>query len=120
MVIFIAEAVFLYYDLSLAKTVPSWLFIYMTISLLVYQALDAFDGMHARNLRACSPLGQLFDAGIDAPLHGIIIAAHLQSVKAGSGPLTFLYFHSLVVSFGLSRNHHVLGQLLHGALADVL
>eukprot|EP01022_Parablepharisma_sp_SALTPOND_P005277 TRINITY_DN122063_c2_g1_i1.p8 TRINITY_DN122063_c2_g1~~TRINITY_DN122063_c2_g1_i1.p8 ORF type:complete len:105 (+),score=12.54 TRINITY_DN122063_c2_g1_i1:375-689(+) len=95
--VFLAEAVFLYYDVNFDQDIPSWAFVYMSVTLLLYQALDAFDGIHARNIRMCSPLGQLFDAGIDAPLHGICVAIHLRAVKMGSSFLGFFYFHSLIV-----------------------
>jgi len=102
-VVFIAEFVVLYHDLSLASNIPSWVFFYCAGSLLVYQALDAFDGMHARNIKIGSPLGQLFDAGIDAPLHGFLIMMQFEALKNGSSFVAFFYFISLVASFYTSH-----------------
>lgn len=103
-VVIIAEVVLLYHDMTLANTIPSWCFIYISISFIIYQTMDTLDGIHARNYRMSSPLGQLFDAGIDAPLHGFLEAQHLEALKAGHSMLGFVYLVSLIViSFLTSR-----------------
>lgn len=64
-------ATYVYYsggDLSLSPTtaVPSWVFFSFAIGLFTYQSLDAIDGKQARRTGTSSPLGQLFDHGVDA------------------------------------------------------
>lgn len=93
----IAEIVLLSYDTSLASTLPSWLLVYISISFIIYQTMDTLDGIHARNHRMSSPLGQLFDAGIDAPLHGFLEMQHLATLKAGTSMLGFAYLTALIV-----------------------
>jgi len=115
-VVIIAEIVMLSYDMTLAKTIPGWLIVYIAVSFLVYQILDTLDGIHARNHRMSSPLGQLFDAGIDAPLHGFLKAQHLGILKAGSSMLGFSYLTALIVLL-LSKT---LGKFLYRSLAYVL
>jgi phosphatidylglycerophosphate synthase len=44
---------------------PRWLCFYMAFSLFLYQTLDALDGKQARRIGQCTPLGQLFDHGVD-------------------------------------------------------
>ena len=45
---------------------PSYLLVWLSVSLFVYQTLDAIDGKHARKINMCSPLGEVFDHGCDA------------------------------------------------------
>lgn len=45
---------------------PNWIFLFNTISMLLYQTLDNMDGKHARKTNSSSPLGLLFDHGCDA------------------------------------------------------
>lgn len=46
--------------------VPSYIFLVNGISILVYQTLDNMDGKQARKTGSSSPLGLLFDHGLDA------------------------------------------------------
>ena len=46
--------------------VPSWVFCFNAIAILIYQTLDNMDGKQARRVGASSPLGLLFDHGCDA------------------------------------------------------
>lgn len=45
--------------------------------------MDAIDGKHARNIKASSPMGTLFDHGIDAfTTHFVILGhAHCMSIS---------------------------------------
>ena len=86
-----------FYDVSLEKVVPSWTFYYAAFATFAYQTLDALDGLHARNIKACGPLGQLFDHGVDAISHGMLIVTQIEAFKMGPSLLSFLYFHGLVV-----------------------
>ena len=45
---------------------PRWVFFWNGIVLLVYQTLDNMDGKQARTTQSSSPLGMLFDHGVDA------------------------------------------------------
>jgi ethanolaminephosphotransferase len=56
----------LYYDPGLEHGVPSWVYFGWAISLFLYQAFDAVDGMQARRTGQSSPLGEMFDHGCDA------------------------------------------------------
>lgn len=48
------------------ESVPSWIFLFNAIAMLVYQTLDNMDGKQARRTQKSSPLGLLFDHGCDA------------------------------------------------------
>jgi len=45
---------------------PSWIFGFNGAAMLIYQTLDNMDGKQARRTGSSSPLGLLFDHGIDA------------------------------------------------------
>mmetsp|Transcript_15590 Transcript_15590/g.29406 ORF Transcript_15590/g.29406 Transcript_15590/m.29406 type:complete len:432 (-) Transcript_15590:99-1394(-) len=49
-----------------SSSVPSYIFLVNAIALLVYQTLDNMDGKQARKTGSSSPLGLLFDHGLDA------------------------------------------------------
>ncbi|ORY74615.1 peptidase C65 Otubain-domain-containing protein [Protomyces lactucae-debilis] len=56
----------LYYDPGLEHGVPPWVSLGWAVSLFLYQAFDAVDGMQARRTGQSSPLGEMFDHGCDA------------------------------------------------------
>ena len=45
---------------------PRWVFFWNAIAILCYQTLDNMDGKQAQRTKSSSPLGLLFDHGIDA------------------------------------------------------
>lgn len=54
-----------YYCPDFATPPPRWLCFMMSLSLFIYQTMDAIDGKQARRIRQSTPLGQLFDHGCD-------------------------------------------------------
>merc|ERR1712226_1725701 len=44
---------------------PSWLYFTAAFSMWFYQTMDCMDGKQARRLGCSTPLGQLFDHGVD-------------------------------------------------------
>jgi len=94
-------ALLIFQDFTLAKNIPNWNFFVFAFACFAYQTFDAVDGVHARMLKASSPLGQLFDHGIDALLHGALLTTQMQAMKTGGSFMSFVYFFSLVVSQSL-------------------
>jgi len=45
---------------------PPWMYVYAAVSLFAYQTIDNLDGRQARRTGSSSPLGLLFDHGVDA------------------------------------------------------
>ena len=86
------------YDFTLKGTIPSWTFFYSAFAIFAYQTLDSLDGIHARNINASSPLGQLFDHGIDAFAHGVLTMIHLQALSTGSSSFSFVILSTLAVT----------------------
>lgn len=59
---------------------PSWLYVSLAVGLFLYQTFDNIDGKQARRTGSSSPLGELFDHGIDSlncTLGGIVMCAAL-------------------------------------------
>ena len=67
-IIFQYLAVFLifFYDFTLTKQLPMWMYMAFVFCLFTAQTLDAIDGKHARNTGRQSSLGQFMDHGCDA------------------------------------------------------
>ena len=63
----------------------------------MYQNFDALDGKQARKLGLASPLGQLFDHGIDCCLTTVYIMNFIIMFKIGQSPFIFVYI--LFVNF---------------------
>lgn len=55
----------LYYDITMTQTLPRWTYLVMAIGVFLFQTLDGVDGKQARKTNSSSPLGQLFDHGLD-------------------------------------------------------
>jgi ethanolaminephosphotransferase len=60
--------IMLFYDQNFTKLLPPWVYVIASIFQVIYHTLDAVDGKHARETKSSSPLGQLFDHGIDISL----------------------------------------------------
>lgn len=69
-----------YYIPDLIGPGPSWLYFSFALGLFLYQTFDNVDGKQARRTGSSSPLGELFDHGIDSlncTLGGIVMCAAL-------------------------------------------
>jgi len=73
----------LYYDSTMSKTLPTWLYFYFVFVIFVGQTTDAIDGKHARNTNRSSPLGQIMDHGCDAFSNSFIIIMCAQAHRYG-------------------------------------
>jgi ethanolaminephosphotransferase len=80
--IVVAYLLMLCYDFTFKKEIPSWVFLFASFAIFVYQTLDAMDGKQARRTKSSSALGQLFDHGCDSFV--IIFGALMLSQAAGA------------------------------------
>lgn len=72
------------YDFTVAKKlheyqIPQWVFIVAGINVFVAYTLDGIDGKHARRTGSSSPVGELFDHGLDS-YSSIFIMVYLFSL----------------------------------------
>eukprot|EP01083_Nonionella_stella_P147964 467659_1 len=65
-------------------SVETWLCYMLGVSLFVYQTMDAIDGKQARRTKQSSPLGQLFDHGIDALICTFFFVNTLAILQMGT------------------------------------
>ena len=101
-----------FYDLSLGKEVPCFIYIFFAFLVFFGQTMDAIDGKHARNTKRSSPLGQLMDHGCDAFSNSFIIIMVAQSVLLGSSIYTILIQTQVQLLFYASQwEEHYTGVL---------
>ena len=72
------------------KEMPSWIFFVFSASIWLYSTFDNVDGKQARRTNSSSPLGELFDHGIDAL--NCTIGSFLQACVLGYGKTYGLFF----------------------------
>ncbi|KAL2915545.1 hypothetical protein HK105_204947 [Polyrhizophydium stewartii] len=71
------------YTPDLLSGEPSWIYFSMALGIWLYSTFDNVDGKQARRTGSSSPLGELFDHGIDAL--NATFATILQAAGAGTG-----------------------------------
>ena len=86
-----------YCGLHGVETAPSWVYYYAAITLFAYQTLDAIDGKQARRTGTGSPLGELFDHGMDCIANAFFLPMMTMSILGGND-LTASYFLILIFS----------------------
>jgi ethanolaminephosphotransferase len=59
-------AILMYYSPGLDVAGPNWIYFSFAIGLWMYSTFDNVDGKQARRTNSSSPLGEIFDHGIDA------------------------------------------------------
>ena len=65
------------------KPIDKWWFILNGVGYFVYRILDEMDGKQARKTGNASPVGLLFDHGLDAYTVGIVSLTFLKSMQIG-------------------------------------
>ncbi|OJJ43454.1 hypothetical protein ASPZODRAFT_136320 [Penicilliopsis zonata CBS 506.65] len=81
----------LYYNPTLDRDCPAWVYVSCALGLFLYQTFDAVDGMQARRTRQSGPLGELFDHSVDAcntALGALIFAAVMNLGQSWATILT--------------------------------
>ncbi|CAE7431951.1 captC, partial [Symbiodinium microadriaticum] len=71
------------YNPSLESDGPRWLGLITAINLFIYQTLDNMDGKQARKTGTSSPLGMLFDHGVDAINTGLLMIPICSAMGTG-------------------------------------
>lgn len=76
------------YSHDMRQPIPPWLCLYSGLACFAYQTIDNLDGRQARRTGSSSPLGLLFDHGVDA-LNVTLAALLLMTVfqLGNTGPL---------------------------------
>jgi len=97
---------------------PSWVYFYAAGSLFAYQTLDAIDGKQARRTGTGSPLGELFDHGMDCIANCFFLPMMALATQGGLDlDKSFILCWMCVGSFYTSHwVHYVTGSLTFGLI----
>ncbi|EFC44801.1 predicted protein, partial [Naegleria gruberi] len=71
-------------DTFLMGYLPRWVFFINALCIFLYQTFDNLDGKQARNMKQSSPLGEMFDHGVDALTCTLGGMAFLATAAAGN------------------------------------
>ena len=91
-----------YSDPFFGQAPPRWLSASWCITMLFYQTMDAVDGKQARRTGSSSPLGQLFDHGLDSVANLLQHAAVASIACSSSMPWIMFSMESMMIGFLLA------------------
>lgn len=95
--------------------IPGWVLVVNGMCLIVYYTLDCMDGKQARRTNSSSPLGQLFDHGVDC-LANLSHLSLMQAILGLSGPHYMILQSSLQLGFFQAQfEEYYTGSLPHAA-----
>ncbi|EGE00520.1 aminoalcoholphosphotransferase [Trichophyton tonsurans CBS 112818] len=89
----------LWYNPTLDKDCPPWVYLSWAVGLFLYQTFDAVDGTQARRTKQSGPLGELFDHGVDACNTGLGVLIFAGAVNLGQSWATVLTLFGAVFTF---------------------
>ena len=81
---------------DLVCTGPRWLYFVLPLLNFGWQTLDAVDGKHARNTGSSSPLGCLFDHGLDGLTWAQYFVPIIGAMQWGVGTTSMVVFFNAV------------------------
>jgi len=79
----IATVLAMYLAPTYTEVVPQWACFVYVFCLFMYQTMDNIDGKQARRTGAGSPLGELFDHGVDSLVMGMFVMIVSSVLRAG-------------------------------------
>jgi phosphatidylglycerophosphate synthase len=84
---------------------PRWMYACaFPLLTMFYQTMDGIDGKHARRTGTGSPMGELFDHGVDAVVASLITLLGMDVMLAGAGTTVCLWnLIGVQINFGVSN-----------------
>ena len=89
----------LLYSPSFSTPLPPWLCYFAGFILFAYQTIDNLDGRQARRTSSSSPLGLLFDHGVDAINVTISTMVMMNVLQVGTSPKLFYLWSTVFIPF---------------------
>lgn len=89
----------LWYNPTLDRDCPPWVYYSWAAGLFLYQTFDAVDGSQARRTRQSGPLGELFDHGVDALNTSLEVLLFAGSQNMGQGWKTVATLFASLMTF---------------------
>eukprot|EP00656_Telonema_subtile_P005524 TRINITY_DN1250_c0_g5_i1.p1 TRINITY_DN1250_c0_g5~~TRINITY_DN1250_c0_g5_i1.p1 ORF type:complete len:483 (+),score=89.79 TRINITY_DN1250_c0_g5_i1:92-1540(+) len=94
----------LYLSPELDGSCPQWWYLFTAFTCFFYQTMDGSDGKQARATKSGSPLGELFDHGVDALVTPIYVAFTIELQGFGiSSPIGCLALVLSMTAFAMSN-----------------
>jgi len=78
-----ATAIAMYLTPTYTEIVPRWACFVYALCIFLYQTMDNIDGKQARRTGAGSPLGELFDHGVDSLVMGMFVMIVSTVLRVG-------------------------------------
>lgn len=98
--------------------VDGWFCVLTGVSFFVYNTLDNIDGKQARRTGTGSPMGMLFDHGLDATTCVVGNYPFLRMWQGGPGlPALVLVMMSTIMAYYLFLEEYYMGKLVLGQLS---
>ncbi|XP_051826190.1 ethanolaminephosphotransferase 1-like [Antechinus flavipes] len=97
------------YTASGSRLIPNWVWWFAALSTFSAYALDSIDGKHARRTQSSSPLGELFDHGLDSWATSLFTISWFSvCASPGDSPgfskhTMFLFLSIVLLNFMLSH-----------------
>ncbi|KAA8914677.1 CDP-alcohol phosphatidyltransferase-domain-containing protein [Sphaerosporella brunnea] len=92
----------LWYNPTLDRDCPAWVYASFGLGLFLYQTFDACDGTQARRTGQSGPLGELFDHGVDAINTTLGVVIFAGTVNLGQSWATLLTAFASLCAFYLT------------------
>ena len=106
------------YSPNMDKVVPDWVVFLAGYCTVAYYTLDCMDGKQARRTQTSSPLGQLFDHGIDCLGNLAHISTFASYAMIGGTKWILLFQTNLQVSFFMAQWEEYYTQILPHAMGN--
>ncbi|GMH50840.1 hypothetical protein TL16_g00882 [Triparma laevis f. inornata] len=112
-------SLFLHYSPNLDSEVPWWVFLVSGFCTWAYYTLDCLDGKQARRTGSSSPLGQLFDHGVDCignlahftAIGSCLASGPTRTTLAGQVALQFSFFVAQWQEYHTRELPHKFGEV---------
>uniref|UniRef100_A0A8C3BBZ7 Ethanolaminephosphotransferase 1 n=1 Tax=Cairina moschata TaxID=8855 RepID=A0A8C3BBZ7_CAIMO len=89
--------------------VPTWVWLFSAFTTFCAYALDSIDGKHARRTQSSSPLGELFDHGLDSWATSIFVLSFFSVCSRDNGKtgvsVYTMYIYLSIVLFNFMCSH---------------
>uniref|UniRef100_A0A8B9PJD0 Ethanolaminephosphotransferase 1 n=1 Tax=Apteryx owenii TaxID=8824 RepID=A0A8B9PJD0_APTOW len=89
--------------------VPTWVWLFSAFTTFCAYTLDSIDGKHARRTQSSSPLGELFDHGLDSWATSIFVLSFFSVCSRDNGKtgvsVYTMYIYLSVVLFNFMCSH---------------
>uniref|UniRef100_A0A8D0FQG0 Ethanolaminephosphotransferase 1 n=1 Tax=Strix occidentalis caurina TaxID=311401 RepID=A0A8D0FQG0_STROC len=89
--------------------VPTWVWLFSAFTTFCAYALDSIDGKHARRTQSSTPLGELFDHGLDSWATSIFVLSFFSVCSRDNGKtgvsVYTMYIYLSIVLFNFTCSH---------------